>query len=210
MSRHTALAGAVLALLAITACTSAPAGGTPEGKPGVPVVAPGRPGEDARTLSPEEAAGLRPAKAPNSADVAYARNMVAHHRQALTMTALADKYARSGPVRAMAARIEDTQGPEIEAMRGWLKRNGKAGKPGGGHDHASMPGMATKGQLGRLGKARGKDFDELFLDLMTVHHEGAVSMATDVLAQGNDVLVEEMANDVIATQTSEINRMRDL
>lgn len=35
-------------------------------------------------------------------------------------------------------------------------------------------------------------------------------MATEVLGAGNNVLVEEMANDVIATQTTEIDRMRDL
>jgi uncharacterized protein (DUF305 family) len=45
---------------------------------------------------------------------------------------------------------------------------------------------------------------------MITHHEGAVTMAAEVLGQGNNVLVEEMANDVIAQQTSEINRMRSM
>jgi len=35
-------------------------------------------------------------------------------------------------------------------------------------------------------------------------------MATDVKGQGNNIQVEEMADDVVAQQTSEINRMRDL
>jgi uncharacterized protein (DUF305 family) len=35
-------------------------------------------------------------------------------------------------------------------------------------------------------------------------------MATDVKAQGNNILIEEMADDVIAQQTTEISRMRDL
>lgn len=35
-------------------------------------------------------------------------------------------------------------------------------------------------------------------------------MATDVKAQGNNILVEEMADDVIAQQATEISRMRDL
>lgn len=35
-------------------------------------------------------------------------------------------------------------------------------------------------------------------------------MAAEVLGNGNNVLVEEMANDVIAQQTAEIGRMRSL
>lgn len=33
-------------------------------------------------------------------------------------------------------------------------------------------------------------------------------MATDVKSGGNNVLIEEMADDVVAQQTSEISRMR--
>ena len=43
---------------------------------------------------------------------------------------------------------------------------------------------------------------------MITHHQGAVTMATEALSQGNNVLVEEMANDVIAQQTAEMSRMR--
>jgi uncharacterized protein (DUF305 family) len=126
------------------------------------------------------------------------------------MTALADKHASAGDVHGIADRIADSQRPEIEAMRGWLRRGDRPRGHGGGHDHGAMPGMATKAQLDQLGKARGKAFDSLFLKLMITHHEGAVSMATDVLSEGNDILVEEMANDVIAQQSSEIDRMREM
>lgn len=45
---------------------------------------------------------------------------------------------------------------------------------------------------------------------MITHHEGAITMATDVKSQGNNVQVEEMADDVVAQQTSEISRMREM
>jgi uncharacterized protein (DUF305 family) len=73
-----------------------------------------------------------------------------------------------------------------------------------------MPGMATEAQLKQLRAARGKAFDALFLKLMITHHDGAISMATEVKAQGNNIQVEEMADDVIAQQTSEISRMREM
>lgn len=73
-----------------------------------------------------------------------------------------------------------------------------------------MPGMATAGQLEKLRAAKGTAFDQLFLKLMITHHQGAITMATDVLSEGNNVQVEEMAGDVVAQQTTEISRMRAL
>ena len=94
-------------------------------------------------------------------------------------------------------------------MESWLKAQGEEGGSGA-HEHGAMPGMATEGQLKRLRTAEGKAFDELFLTLMITHHQGAIIMATDVKAQGNTIAIEEMADDVIAQQTSEITRMSDM
>jgi uncharacterized protein (DUF305 family) len=171
------------------------------------VVAPGKPGEPARTLSAAEAAGAGRNDTPNSADFRYTQMMISHHGQALEMTALVARRADAEPVRKLAERIAASQGPEIGAMRGWLDTHGGARKLSG-HEHASMPGMATEAQLTRLRAAKGRAFDELFLTLMITHHQGAIAMATEVLSAGNNVLVEEMANDVLAQQTSEISRMR--
>ncbi|MFH0517586.1 DUF305 domain-containing protein [Streptomyces sp. M41] len=182
---------------------------------GPSVIAPGKPGEANRKLSAEEAARQRAEDdSPNSADVTYARMMIEHHAQALEMTELAPKRAESTKVRKLAERIAAAQGPEIAAMRSWLKTHGKseqgdtAGQGGAGHNHASMPGMATEAQLRKLRTARGAAFDQLFLTLMITHHDGAITMATEVKGQGNNIRIEEMADEVVAQQTSEITRMR--
>ncbi|WP_078067624.1 DUF305 domain-containing protein [Streptomyces jeddahensis] len=184
------------------------------GKPsaGPSVIAPGKPGEAAETLSAADAAKKNGSDdAPNSADFTYVQMMITHHEQALEMTALAPTRAASSQVKGLASRIAAGQAPEINAMKGWLKTNGGSDQPQDqGHDHAAMPGMATQAQMKELRAAKGKEFDELFLKLMITHHDGAVAMATDLLAQGNNIQIEEMANDVIAQQTSEINRMREL
>ncbi|MDO0917120.1 DUF305 domain-containing protein [Streptomyces sp. DT2A-34] len=180
---------------------------------GPSVIVPGKPGESNRMLSAEEAARQRAEDdSPNSADVAYARMMIEHHTQALKMTELAPDRAESAKVRKLAERIAAAQGPEITAMKGWLTNHGKAAKAekSDGHEHTSMPGMATEAQLAKLRAARGTAFDQLFLTLMITHHEGAITMATDVKGQGNNIEVEEMADEVVAQQTSEITRMRDM
>ena len=206
-----AVALGAAAVLALAACESGadPDASRATGASGPAVVAPGKPGEPARRISPEEAARLRPDEKPNAADFTYVQMMIAHHRQALTMTALAPQRAGSEQVRKVAERISAAQRPEIGAMEGWLKNNGGPRKEGT-HDHHAMPGMATEAQLAELRKAEGAAFDRLFLRLLITHHEGAVSMAAEVLGSGNNVLVEEMANDVIAQQSSEINRMRSM
>ncbi|MFF2329853.1 MULTISPECIES: DUF305 domain-containing protein [unclassified Streptomyces] len=211
--RRSALAVAVLtAALTLGACDGG--GGDDRTKAqtgeGPSVVAPGKPGEPARTLSPEEAAKVAKEATddtPNSADFQYVQMMIRHHAQALELTALVPDRSDSAAVKRLAERITAAQKPEIGAMEGWLTHH-DGEKHTSGHDHSAMPGMATAKQLEQARTANGAAFDKLFLKLMTTHHQGAITMATEVLSQGNNVQVEEMAGDVVAQQTAEIDRMR--
>ncbi|CAM5286331.1 MULTISPECIES: DUF305 domain-containing protein [Streptomyces] len=209
--RGRAVLAAAALVLALAGCDSGSDAKSPD-RSGPSVIVPGEPGEPNKVLSAEEAARQRSEDdSPNSADVDYARMMIQHHEQALVMTGLVPERAESAKVKKLAARIAAAQGPEIDAMKGWLKTHGKDTRTEGHeHAHTPMPGMATESQLAKLRAARGKAFDELFLTLMITHHDGAITMATDVKAQGNNIQVEEMADDVVAQQTTEISRMRDL
>ncbi|GAA3114053.1 hypothetical protein GCM10020254_70620 [Streptomyces goshikiensis] len=78
---------------------------------------------------------------PNAADQTYVRGMIEHHRQALTMSALAPDRASAEAVKGLAERIAAAQKPEIGAMERWLARYpapGGAGGAGGtgGHGRA--------------------------------------------------------------------------
>lgn len=176
------------------------------------VIVPGKPGEPNRTLSPEDAQRLVAEEKPNEADFSYLEMMIVHHQQAIEMTDLAAKHAEDTQVTAIAARIADAQGPEITMMNTWLRDNG--GEPvdtSGEHgDHGSMPGMASADEMAELADARGARFDRLFLQLMITHHEGALDMARDVQIKGSHIQVQEMADHVIATQSAEIEKMRQM
>ncbi|MEU9632268.1 DUF305 domain-containing protein [Streptomyces luteogriseus] len=210
-SRASAVTTGLVALGVLMAggCDSGP-DRDPAAADGPAVIAPGEPGEANRTLSADEAADRRSENdSPNSADVSYVRMMIEHHAQALVMTELAPGRAESKDVKRIARRIAAGQKPEIEAMKGWLKSYGKPLKAER-HEHTTMAGMATRAQLKKLRAAGGESFDRLFLALMTTHHQGAITMATEVKGQGNNIRVEEMADEVIAQQTSEITRMRSM
>ncbi|WP_235925950.1 DUF305 domain-containing protein [Actinokineospora pegani] len=209
LRRAAAAALAALGLLGVLgACAAEPR------TPANPVVQPGLPGEANRTLSAEEASSAPPATPPNEADLAYARDMIAHHRQALVMTDLVPARGADATVRAFASRVADTQRPEIDMMNRWLRRNGQPEvDQHGGHDHAdhaAMPGMASQRELDELAAASGADFDTRFLTMMIRHHEGAVAMADTVREDGVDVVVQEMADNVVVEQSDEIARMRGM
>ena len=222
---HPLVARAVAALalggLLLTGCSTgadedqaAPSAAREKGD--VTILQPGRPGEEAETIGPDDV----PEGADwNHTDVAFVQMMVPHHAQALEMSALAPKRADSLQVLALARRIKGSQGPEVMTMSSWLQTRDievpKAGEDPssydhGEHGHMEMEGMLTREQMAELEAASGARFDRLFLRDMIGHHQGAVEMAQQVAVEGTDLQVSEIAADVNTGQAAEINRMRDL
>lgn len=73
-----------------------------------------------------------------------------------------------------------------------------------------MPGMLTPAQLDTLKMAKGPAFDWYFLTFMIQHHRGAISMVDELMsAKGaaNDDDVFKFVSDVVADQSTEIDRM---
>ncbi|MFI6814743.1 DUF305 domain-containing protein [Nonomuraea sp. NPDC050328] len=194
----------VLLTVGCTGCAEEPTGvvGT-----GPPVIVPGAPGSPGRTATPGER--LASSREPVAADVRFAEGMIPHHRQALDMAGLAAGRTGSKPVRALAERIALTQEPEIRLLTEWLAALGRA--PGAhGHTSGQAYGMASEEQLAALRAARGREFDRLFVELMIKHHEGAMKMAEEELAAGNDHRMLMIARDVYTDQGIEVARMRAL
>jgi uncharacterized protein (DUF305 family) len=180
---------------------------TPSTSP-VPVVVPGRPGESASTVMSNELPASD-GTVYNLPDVYFMRMMIAHHTQALEMVVLAPGRSSHPQLLAIADRIRVAQLPEIALMRSWLAaRNLAVNDPG--HDHATMPGMQSAERITALTAARGDAFDRLFVEMMISHHQGAIKMATDVMAAGRSDQVEELANNIATEQGAEISRLRDI
>jgi uncharacterized protein (DUF305 family) len=154
------------------------------------------------------------AGAHNDADVDFATEMIQHHRQAIAMADLADGRASSQEVKDLAAKIKGAQDPEIKTMSGWLTSWGEEvpeGMSGMGHDmSSSMPGMMSSGDMEKLEKASGTEFDKMFLELMVQHHEGAVEMAKTEKSDGGYNPAIKLADDVITAQTAEIEQMNKM
>jgi uncharacterized protein (DUF305 family) len=170
-----------------------------------PVVQGGAPGEAAATISPSAAA----TDPWTQTDADFVTMMIPHHAQALEMTRLAREHGVHPEVVSLAKRIESAQGPEIVAMSGWLNTRGLRVPRASDPPH-TMAGMLTPAQMNELGEARGEEFDRLFLTGMIQHHQGALDMAEPMASKGSDALAIEMATDVEATQSVEIDIMGKL
>jgi uncharacterized protein (DUF305 family) len=74
-----------------------------------------------------------------------------------------------------------------------------------------MPGMLTPEQMEALRKAKGAEFDRLFLTGMIQHHDGALTMVNglfDTAGAGQDAELFDFATDADNSQQAEIRIMQ--
>ncbi len=163
-----------------------------------------------------------PADAPfNATDVAFAQGMIPHHQQAIEMADMALAQTTDPDVLRLATAIKAAQQPEIDQLTTWLQEWGQpVPEAATGDDHdmgdmGDMDGMAMSGMMSdadmqRLGDATGVDFDRMWLEMMVVHHEGAVAMADDEIADGRFAGAVAMAEAIRSSQQAEIAEMQAL
>ena len=185
-------------------------------------------GTDAETAAPAASAsaatstgaasGEPIAAEHNDADVMFAQMMLPHHEQAVEMSEmLLAKDDVPAEVAEFAQRVIDAQGPEIERMNdmltAWEAEPLADAEDMDGMDHGSgagMSGMMSEEDMSALEDAQGTGAAQLYLEQMTVHHEGAVEMAQDQVEQGQNPQAVELARQVVADQEAEIAEMEQM
>lgn len=159
----------------------------------------------------------------SAADIKFMTGMIPHHAQAVVMAGWAPTHGASPAIQLMCERMLISQRDEIAFMRTWLRDRGQPVPEANAthmkmeHDGMThemlMPGMLTEAEMAALDKARGKEFDRLFLIGMIKHHQGAISMVEELFAShgaAQDDFVYLFASDVQADQAAEIERMQQL
>jgi uncharacterized protein (DUF305 family) len=222
--KYTYLRGlwAASTLVAVGACTASRPATSPAKAPSAQnASSPARTGETPAAATPAAAEhhhhmeGMTPVTIPagamiTEADVRFMQGMIGHHAQAVHMTRMAAGAGASARVLKLAQKIDLSQAGEIVLMQEWLAHYKQQVPDTSSWRGMSMPGMLTSDELAQLEKARGVNFDRMFLQLMIRHHEGAIKMVADLFASpraGQEVDVSVFANDVETTQTAEIGLM---
>lgn len=146
----------------------------------------------------------------NKADVSFTQGMIPHHEQAVEM---ADHVLASGEdaeVSALATRIKEAQGPEIEQMNGWLDGWGQEPMSSAGHSMGDMDGMMSDSEMESFMASMGMDVDVMFLEMMIVHHEGAIAMAEEQIEAGENTDAIALAEAIATSQQAEIEEMQGI
>jgi uncharacterized protein (DUF305 family) len=188
-----------------------------------PIVQPGAPGQPGRLLT--ESTVRTPPRAPFAADVDFMQGMIMHHSQAVDMVVLLRTRGKSPVLKSFGEKISISQTDEIGFMKRWLESRGKPTTMQMDHSKMSaadmknmtmnmlMPGMLTPEQMAALAKARGAQFDHLFLTGMIQHHGGALTMVDELFSTpgaGQDPVLFDFATDIENTQSAEIKIMRGM
>jgi len=141
-------------------------------------------------------------------DVMFLEMMIPHHQQAVEMSQLAASHGASPEVQKLADAIASEQGPEIEQMQSWLDDAHAPDMMGG--STMGMAGVLSETEMMKLEAVQGADFDRLYLEGMIGHHEGAITMAQDVIDSGENPTVIALAKKIIAAQTAENAQMKKM
>jgi len=148
-----------------------------------------------------------------AADIAFTQLMIEQHQQAIEMANMALSQADSNAVKDLADQIRNEQDPEITTMSGWLSSWGAPAvmnNDGMSGMNMTASGMMTAADMETLSGLSGPAFDRLWLQMMIQHHEGAISMANDVLVTTTDAGVKTLAQSIIDGQSTEIATMKTL
>ena len=152
-----------------------------------------------------------PGAASQPYDLQFLDTMVHHHQGAIDMAKPVLQKSTNAELKAFAQKIIDDQNKEIAQMKSWREK-WYAGKPAA--MNMEMPGMADSmkmmgADMKKMDSMSGKEYDLHFLDMMTPHHAGAVTMAKEALTKAEHPEIKTLSNQIIKSQESEIKMMAD-
>lgn len=157
------------------------------------------------------------AEGHNLADVSFSSEMIPHHAQVLAMVSMTEGRDLDPDFERLTEDIRAAQEPEIDLMAGWLRGWGEdvprgwgMGAGGMGTDREDMRDL-----MGPQGGPMWRDtsasrFQDMWLRMMILHHEGAIEMAEQELDEGKYQPTKDLAQAVITGQRAEIDEMNTL
>ena len=131
--------------------------------------------------------------------------MIKHHEEGIQMTQLEEKGGSSAEVKALAAKIRQSQEQDLPELKKHLQHTaGTAGHQG----HDKMMEQQSAATMKRLKSASGQAMDHAFLEEMAKHHEMAIGMAETAKIQSPEL--KKLTQKMIAGQRQELGELKKL
>ncbi|CCE10502.1 conserved membrane hypothetical protein [Bradyrhizobium sp. STM 3843] len=142
------------------------------------------------------------------ADQDYIRHMTTHHRQGIVLALLGTERARDPSLQSLARLMVARQAGENRIFDNWWQSWFGTPMPDcSAQERADMPGYLTQAQMQEARDASPEQFDAVFIQLMSVHHRGAVAMADQEWHGQGDLRLRIMAHAIRHEQQGEIALM---
>lgn len=157
----------------------------------------------------------------DSVDAGFARDMSAHHAQAVEMAMFAYRLGTTDDIRTLGYDIAASQQWQIGQLQTWLtewhlsvnsSNRPMAWMPAGQNTlqpDGRMPGMASDDELKKLKSSTGKDFDVLWCQLMLRHHLGGVHMSEVAAQKAGTEEIRDAAEKMRVSQTYDISQLTE-
>jgi uncharacterized protein (DUF305 family) len=147
-----------------------------------------------------------------SSDVTFARDMIAHHTQAVDMAIRVRDRSSDPTLKIFAIDVALGQTNQMGQMMAWLDlwnvSQNSLNAPMNGN--GLMMGMATQQDVNSISSLPMKDAEIKFLQLMIRHHQGGIFMAQDALDKAGSIQVRRVAQAVINGQKFDIDAMTSM
>lgn len=135
-------------------------------------------------------------------EIAFMEKMLMHHQSAIEMAQMVPSRATHPELIKMAQDIVTAQQQEVTEMRGWLKSWYGVANP----TMQPMPGMDQ--MMPAMMAMKGADFEQAFMMMMSMHHEGAIGMAGLIPGRTTRPELLTLSKNIIASQQKEVDQMR--
>ncbi|MSU45477.1 MAG: DUF305 domain-containing protein [Candidatus Zambryskibacteria bacterium] len=148
----------------------------------------------------------------NQIDRHFIEQMIPHHDGAIAMAELALEKSKKPEIRTLAQTIITAQKAEINDMTLWYKN-------WFGKNVPKVSGSMNEGMMGGNGMHMGVtedvktlenavDFDRAFVEQMIPHHQLAIMMAQMMESGTERPEMQELAKNIIKSQSEEIKLMQ--
>lgn len=143
----------------------------------------------------------------NDPEIDFSKMMIIHHQGAINMSNVELQSGKNDSLKRTAQKIITEQQKEITQFQTILSSISV--------DNMDMDYMMEQMEgMKKMDKAMDVqlitgDIDNDFATLMILHHQGAIDDASGYLHHGNNAQLKTIANNIVKTQTMEIQELAD-
>ncbi len=132
-------------------------------------------------------------------DAQFIDSMIEHHQGAIQMAEQALQEAERQEIRDLSQAIIRDQQREIEQMQAWRE----AWFP----DLPMTSGMGMEMGDMEISADQDQPFEQRFIAAMIAHHNGAIAMARDAIANAEREEIRQLAQAIVQAQETEVTQL---